>query len=206
MSLSVDDRQVQRNLKRVANDSPRVMAEALNKTAFEILEAEKTHVGSIFNFEGREGTRRFLSGPGSFFFRKATAARMAVTIMPKRKTGEILSEHIDRDPLNPQQHLRFDGMLAIPIQVRRGKRGKVGKRRTPAAIVGPGGRGFRNRNVILERTSKRSRKLRIAYALVSRATNPPVFKFFDTAVRTARSVFAAKLERAMQKSLSRIRG
>ena len=205
----IKTREVERALRALARTRyPKAVAEALNKTAFEMLLSERRHVGSLFDFKG-QNTKSFLSGKGSFRFSKATPSRLFVDVFPAPKTSGILVEHTDRRQLKRSEHLTFKGKLAIPVDVRdgrvlrgsvtRGKRGRVGRSRTPKAITGPGGRGFVKGNVILERARRGSNKLRIAYVLVSRATDPPIFKFFDVARRTAARVFAAKARRAIQK-------
>ena len=200
VQAKVDDKPTRDAIRALAESRyPKAIPDALNKTAFEVLDAWKAHVASIFDFAGNT-TKRWLSGRGSFRFKKATRAKQSVEMRPSRSAGAILDDHIDGGFLDKgDERLTFDGMLAVPINVRRGTRGRVGKKRTPSAITGKGGRGFRKGDVILERPTKRSKKVRAAYALVDQATAPPVFRFYETAEEAIRKVFITKARQVLSK-------
>lgn len=199
-AIFFDDREVQRALKDLRRTGiPKVSAGALNRTAFEILEAEREHVGRIFDFAG-PSTRQFLADRG-FRFKKATPSRQRVEIFPREKTGELLADHFSGAIFSASEgkHLAFGGKLAVPIGVKRGKRGRIPKRQRPSEVVKPGRKGFVSRSgrAILERRGKR--QIRVLFALTKSARVRPTFKFFEVAFKTARKVFPSKVAREFEK-------
>lgn len=187
---------------------PAVMADALNRTAFEILDAEEAAIRGAFKFAG-EGTAKFL-GRG-FFFRKASAQNQAVTIRAKPKANAILIDHVRGDRIKASdERLSFDGRLAVPIRsnVRRNARGRVPKNLSPQAVTAPGGRGFVNPagTAIMQRFGpSRSRNVRILYALIDAAQLRKRFDHLKTAADTVRRVFPSRAKRAVEKAIERAR-
>ena len=202
-AIFFDDREVQRALRDLRRTGvPKVSAGALNRTAFEVLEAEREHVGRIFNFAG-PSTKKFLADRG-FRFKKATPTRQQVEIFPREKTGKILEDHFSGEVFGAAEgeRLSFGDQLAIPVEAKRGVRGKVPKRQRPSEVVKPGGRGFvsQSRKAILQRQGRRRRqKVRVLFALTRRAKVSSTFKFFEVAFRKAREVFPAKVRREFEK-------
>ncbi len=205
MSLELDTRSLEKTLRELdKRDLPRVLAGALNKTAFEMRDAEAAHVRRVFRFSG-PSTRAFLADRG-FAFRGASPRRLEVRLFPRKKTGEILEDHQRGSTISALDgdHLAFGSKLAIPISVKRGKRGRVPKRLHPAEVVKPGGRGFVNRRgtVILQRVGRTS-SISVLYALVDRARLQPRLEFFKVAFRTARRELPKKVTREIQKLRAR---
>ncbi len=83
-TLEFDDREVQRALKDLGRVGiPKVSAGALNRTAFEMRDAEAAHARRVFEFAG-QGTRRFqTSAP---VFRGESPARVLFKSSPERVT------------------------------------------------------------------------------------------------------------------------
>lgn len=206
--VRVRDNPVRAALLELERQAPEVMADALNRTAFEILDAEEAAIRGAFSFAG-EGTARFL-GRG-FFFRKASASRQVVTIRAKPKANALLIDHVRGDRIKADaERLSFQGKLAVPIpsNVRRSARGKVPKNLAPQAVTAPGGRGFVNRagTAILQRFgAKRARRVRVLYALVSSALLRKRFDHIKTATETVRRVFPSRARRAIEKAAEKAR-
>lgn len=201
--LVVEDEGVRRALELLAaHGSDRATADALNRTAFDVLEAETAHVLDVFTFAG-PNTERFVSR--SFRFRKATQDAPFVDVFPLRKGEEILRTHVRGELYGPSDVEKLEvetelgRMFAVPVGVKRGASGKVPARLDPVRLLGPGGRGFVSGNVLLRRRGKARTPVEILYALVPRAKNPPDFRFYEVARDTVRRVFAAKAARAITK-------
>lgn len=201
VDVVVDSEPVLRALRDLATiHAPRAVAEALNKTAFDVIDAEKAHVLDIFQFAG-PSTSRFIGG--SFRFNRATQSKHSVEIFPLRASEEILRDHTrgERYTADDVSKLEQDRELAIPVAVRRTRSGRVGKKLTPQAITGVGGRGFVSKGAILQRVGKQRYPLRVAYVLSRAARNKPVFRFYEVARTTVAKVFAEKARRAIEKEL-----
>ena len=74
-------RQFARNLDLAAKEIERGMAKAINRTAFEILEAERTAARAAFPTASDRG-REFLSGRESFRFEHASPGKLEAPIYP----------------------------------------------------------------------------------------------------------------------------
>ncbi len=201
VTLTLDDRELRRNLRTLSDrEAPQAIARALNKTAFEVLEAEKSHVAGAFTFAGA-GTRRFLSGRGSFRFRAASTERLEARIFPAPKTERILAQHRAGSVISGEDagRLTLGDELAVPVDVRRGKTGKVRRAQLPGAIIAKGGRGFVSKSgrAIVQRSGRGKRqRLRVAFALVRRAKLTPVIEFYRVARDTAQREFPRKAREA----------
>lgn len=193
--LSIDDRDLRRSFRRLADrEMPRVAAAALNKTAFDVLDAEKAHAKSVFEFAG-SATERFLSGAGSFGFEKATPSKLVVSIGPAKKAEQILAPHQAGSTLTPAspKRLVIEGQLATPV-TEGGRIAPAGARVTARGRVRKGRRGkrFIVGRAVLERTRA---GVKLIFALSPRFQLKPRFEFYRVAEQTARLVFSDKLRR-----------
>ncbi len=201
------DRALQRTLRRLRREEPRIAADTLNRVAFELREAEAKEVERVFEFAGAS-TQRFLASPRSFVFDKATASNPQVRFMPSRKAGPILADHEGGDTISASQgakRLVLGDRLAVPIFAKRGARGKVIKGQSLGKVLAPGGRGFVRGDKVWQRATKRfakksGRSLRLLYVLIPRAFLKPRFKFFEVAEKTAARELPRKYERALEKA------
>jgi hypothetical protein len=217
-TIRLDTAEFRRDLAR-ASDAVvnRVMPKAINRTAFEILDAEKAEAARSLKFAGAS-TRTYLSGRGSFRFDGARAGHLEarITPRPQERAQAILAKQQRGATVTPahDESIEVRGMLAIPVNARRGARGRVRKADLPAALLGPGGRGFIAGNAILKRTRQirgarraarfvfgsaaeasrhvgRTRTV-VMYALAPKVTVPAVFEFYRAARETALRVFPRK--------------
>lgn len=197
-----------RSLGLTAAEMDRAAARAINKTIFEMRDAEAARVGSVFKFAG-EATKGFLtrtSGSGQAFrFSLATPERLEASLFPAPKAGKLLAPHergAQRTGGEPGQ-FTIEGQLATPIApgaqtgrspgvLRKTSRGFLRKRAK--------GHSFIRGKAVLERigTGKRSR-LRVLFALTKSAKLEPRFDFYRVARDTARRVFPEKMRREMAK-------
>lgn len=222
IQLDLNIRDVQRNLRRFNEVEVReALAEGINKVAFEVIEAEKSHTKGVFEFAGAP-TREWMSGKGSFRFSPAASSRrLQTTVRPRKSTHDRLVEHRLGSVIGPEsdKRLRFKHeALAVPIKARhlRGPRGKIKKQHLPSAILyGDKGRGFVAGRAILERRGgqpagqKRRAKNAtwaravVMYALVPSAKLAPRFEFYRTARDTAKRVWPAKAKDVFRKLAQR---
>jgi hypothetical protein len=183
------------------------IADALNRTAFEVLDDEERAIRSAFSFVS-ESTAKFL-GRG-FYFRKATPNNLMAKVIAKPKSSALLIGHVRGDTIRAgAEHLSFRGDLAVPIpgNIKRSVRGKVAKRLLPSEVVKPGGRGFvaYGGSAILQRVGKKRLPIRILYALEPSALLAQRFDHIATARATFLRVFPAKAKRAIEKAAERAR-
>lgn len=211
ITLHLDDREVQRGIRLFADDKvKRVMANALNRTAHDVLDELKAHASTIFEFAGTQ-TEQFLAGRGSFGFDPpgATPDKLEVTVRPREKSGKILEEHAEGARIYGQQHerLTFGEQLAVPAGKQgriRTTRGRVPKPLLPSELLKrPDGRGYRAGRYIFSRASAKAESA-LRFVLVDQAKLKPVFDFFGTVERTARAVFIQKAKEEFGKM--RLRG
>lgn len=213
IAVSLDSSEVQRNIRRLTDrEVGRAMASAINKTMFDMLDAEKLHVASRFNFAGPQ-TQRFLSGPGSFRFDRATPTTLLATLYPRKRTEAVLEEHQRGAMLMATEgdRLRLGELLAVPLKAAklRGPTGRVAKRKLPSEVLSERGRGFLAGHSIRERTggkrrgakrrSGRPSETEALYALVPSARVEPRFEFYRVARDVARMVWSKKARRAFEK-------
>jgi hypothetical protein len=204
-------RQVARNLDLAARQIETAMVKALNRTAFEVLEAERAASREAFPTASNRG-RDFLSGKGSFRFQAATVSNPTVTIIPNpvgRAAGatsggvprreEILLEAARGGFVLPSARkltLRRQSLLAVPVgeaRVARSKSGRLPKRLTPASLLSEGGRGFVAGTTLLERRGRRTSSRTVAlFALLPRTQLDRRDFFYRVAEQTARRVFPTK--------------
>jgi len=218
ITLSLDSKVFRQNLKRLNDvEVGRAMASALNKTAFEVLDAEKAEASRVFRFAGAS-TERFLSGRGSFGFKGAKPDHLVVEISPKPKTEQILAPHQSGATLTgaTKHHLTAHREFATPVRADRGgaakvgARGRVPKRLLPGTLLSEGGRGFRAGKAILVRKGGSPRakgakkigrrgKVEVVFALSKTVKLDPVFEFYNVARRTAEREWPTKAKRAFEK-------
>lgn len=202
---------------------PKLSAKAINRVMFDAREAEGAHVSRIFDFAG-PNTRRFISE--GFRFNKARPSRLRADLFPLRKSANVLDEHVFGNPFTARDGGRLsftapDGpKLAVPIGVKRTSRGTVRRGQKPSELVTPdeigrlragqrkrrgevnsGRRAFlaKSGKAILIPVRKRSRKVRVLYALVDRARVPRTFRFFEVFERVARKQLPRKVDQEFRK-------
>ena len=214
ITLGLDSEVFRRNIRRLTDvEVGKAMALALNKTAFEILEAEKLAVKMSFPSATPRGVG-FLSGRGSFVFDAAAPVSLNVFIYPRRKTEQILIDHVEGGTILPtRERLIFGKFLAVPIREARlrGRSGRVPKRLLPSSLLGGKGRGFRAGKVIFERRGGTPRgakrrgttpsRMVPLYALVPTADLKPAFDFHGVARKVAIYQWPLKARRAFEKIL-----
>lgn len=199
----VRDDRVRRAIRDLERAGPAVFADALNRTAFEILDAEERAIRSAFTFAGPT-TARFIAR--GFQFDKATRSRLRVVIRAKPRANALLLDHVVGAQIDATdgERLAFDRRLAVPIRanVKRSARGKVPARVNPQKVTAPGGRGFvsRSGDAILQRFGPRGARVRVLFALVERAKLRVRFDHVKVAAETVRREFPAKARRAIQKA------
>ncbi len=199
ITLDLDTADFRRRIRTLTDrEVPRVLASAMNKVAFEILDAEKSEVASIFEFAG-PGTKKFFQS--SFRFNKARTDKLTAEIFPRDRIAPILEEHQAGDSISGQDSTRltFRGMLAIPVGAKRGLRGRVPKRLRPSVVTAPGGKGFVQGRVIRQRKGKKRTPTRILFALVPKARLDARFNFYRVARDTALREFPKKFKRVLEK-------
>lgn len=195
ISLRLDDREVRRNLRKLSrSEMPRAMADALNKTSFEILDAEKAHAARVF--EGPQ-TERFLAGRGSFRFNKASAGKLQTEIFPTPgpdgRRLRILEQQREGGIFTPGDEGRFviEKRIAVPVEAKRTRRGRVRKRSKRSFVAG---------SAVLERVGRgRRSRVRVLFALTPQIRIRPRFEFMRTARDTAQRVFVSKVRRSVEK-------
>jgi|SRR5688572_7356987 len=221
VTIQLDDasvRQVARNLDLAAKEIERALAKAINRTAFEILEAERAAAREAFPTASDRG-REFLSGRGSFRFEQATPASLTAKIYPNpvgRAAGatsggvprreEILLE-VARGglvlPSSRKLSVRRHTLLAVPVGEARAARAKsrrLPKRLTPALLLSDQGRGFIAGDTLLERRGrKRSSRVVALFALLPRTAFDRRDFFYRVAAETARRVFPTKAIEEMRR-------
>lgn len=196
ITLELDDAELRKKLRRLGARAPRALAEAINKVAFEVLDAEEAHVRSVFRGSQPRGFAR------GFRFDAAREATLEATIVPRSERLErIFFEHavgaeIEATPGPGGGRLELGEQLAIPVGVRRGASGRVPRRQAPGALLAEG-KAFVAGQAVLERRKRGG--LRVLYALARRARLEARFRFIEVVERTARQEFGAKVRRAMEK-------
>jgi hypothetical protein len=205
--ISIDSREVRGAIELLRREAPSAFADALNRTAFEILDAEAIEVKGSFPFMGQSAAS-FLSR--SFVFDKATPDNLRVRIHPKPQAPAFLAEHAFGSEIEAdRERLTFSGKLAVPIGVKRGARGRVSKAQLPGALLGAG-QSFATQRAIFQRTggrrvrgtqqSGRLRGTRLMYLLLERPVRlKKRFHFFEVAAKTALREFPKKAHRVLEK-------
>lgn len=209
VSIRFDTRAFERDIRRLADvDVKRVMAKALNRTAFEMREAEATEARTSFQFAGSQ-TREFIASPKTFVFDGATPEKLEVRLYPRPAVAQILAQQALGEQIVPGKGDTgpvFEGEFAIPYQrekrLRTG-RGRLPKGMTPQALLAKRGkrgrsRGYRAGKYIFERV-KGEAKSKLRFVLVTSADLKPLFDFYGVARRTAERVFAVKAREEFDK-------
>lgn len=145
-------REFARNLDLAGRQIQAGLVKALNRTAFEVLEAERAAAREAFPTASDRG-REFLSGRGSFRFEQATTSRPEVRIYPNpvgRAAGatsggvprreEILLEAARGGFVVPgtrKLSVRRHSLLAVPVgeaREARARSGRLPQKLTPARL------------------------------------------------------------------------
>jgi hypothetical protein len=218
--------QFRRDFRSVtARQVPQALAAGLNKTALDVLDAEKAAARAAFPKASAKG-EKFLGGEGSFRFFGATPKKLRVEIFPNPKrsriTGrrtDILLEHQAGAMIRPTEtRLAAKGYLAVPQNealATRSRAGVVaGKFQPQRLLVGSrsGTQGPRRRGegragyirgqgrkkVILQRRG-RGKEPTVLFVLIPTADLKRRDFFHRTAEVTARAVFQRKLTREFQR-------
>jgi hypothetical protein len=204
-------RQFAHNLGLAAKEIERAMAKAINRTAFEILEAERAASRAAFPTASDRG-REFLSGRGSFRFEQATPSNLSALIYPNpvgRAAGatsggvprreEILLEAARGGFVLPGPRkigVNRHTLLAVPVgeaRSARAKSGRLPKKLTPGQLLSDQGRGFIAGDTLLERRGRKGASRVVAlFALLPQTKLDRRDFFYQVAAETARRVFATK--------------
>ncbi len=197
VSIKLNTAAFAQQIKRFGDvDVKRVLAKGLNRTVFEMRDAETAHVGKVFEFAG-PSTRSFLtksSGSGQAFrFSLAKPDRLEASLQPAPGTARLLEPHAFGDTIRggDEKRLTIEGQIATPVAAKRSARGRVGKRRGRAFVAG---------RAVLQRVGKGARStVKVLFALVPQAKLAPRFDFERVARDTAQRVLAQKVREEFAK-------
>ena len=207
--ISLDTREVEAGLRAIGPAAKAALAKALNRTAFEVIEAEKSEAGRVFSKSSPRG-RQFFAGRGSYVFpRPATADRLEVTVVPRPSTrsAQIIAQHIEGREIAVEstgvRRLAVGGLLAVPVTVPRGPTGRVPAREKPAALLRRVGRrrrarGFVAGRALLERVDRA--RLLVRYALVERARLAAEFGWMRAARDAATRAWPDKVRQEIERA------
>lgn len=233
IAVQVDSTSLRRALRRLSDtEGPRLLARALNRVAFDVLEAEQAEARRSFPDASSRG-QGFLAGRGSFRFNAARPDRLEAQVFPNPATGrrrgrreEILEEHRRGAVVLPnKRRLSIEGSVAVPLGRVRKARGQTG--RVPAEfqmrrILRPvrktkrGGLRKSDQNRIRAFVAERGGRgailfrprpgspLEALYALVPQARLEARFDFYRAARDQAVRSFPEKVRRELEKL--RLRG
>jgi len=199
--LSIDSREVRNALKALQREAPKAFADTLNKVAFEVLDAEEREVRGAFKFAS-PSTERFLAR--GFAFDKATPTNLRVVIRTKPGARNILGRQALGATVGAGEAdvgPRLGEQVAVPVNVKRGARGKIAATKLPGRVIRRNAKGrsraFVAGKAVLERL--KGGGVRVLYALAPRVRIAPSFDFFRTAADTARREFPRKADRVLEK-------
>jgi hypothetical protein len=198
--VRLDTSDFQRKLHaHLDRDLPRIVAEALNRTAFDAREDLATVAGMSFDFAG-PSTERFLANKSAFVFTAAKPNNLEVEIRPRPRSDEILAPHALGETLTPESPRRFviAGQIATPINAQVTARGRVRRSRTKGGTF-----LSRRGRAVLERYGRGAREVRVRFALTPTVPLRRRFDFYGTVKQTAERVFHEKARRAFEKLRSR---
>jgi hypothetical protein len=191
VTATFDDRELLANLRSLGPDMARVMSNAINRAAFEVINAEQTEARRAFRKATPRGLQ-LVGGRGSFRFDKATPGNLTALIRPNesvRRRVEILEEHERGGTITAASgipRLAALDQLAVPIneaaQSRR-SRGRVSKRFELTTLFGEKGRGFIAGGVIFERYGVSAKDRKAAGILFGDATTAAFHGYGKTRAR-----------------------
>jgi hypothetical protein len=139
ITVELDTRAFAASLRLTEQRMNQAMAKALNRTAFEVLEAERAEAARAFHKASGRGLQ-LLAGKGSFRFDAATPSNLVATVRPNENVPKrllLLSQHERGGTIFPTKDrlgLKQD-FLAVPTGVKRGAGGKVPARLLPATLL-----------------------------------------------------------------------
>lgn len=199
ITVKVDDRELKAATRELGPRVNAAMAKALNRTAFEMIDAEKQEAETDFTL------RRLRP---AFRFDPATQTNLEVLFMPLPLSEKYLGQHVAGGTVTPQEgpaRLEYDGLFAVPLPARpeteNRPRGRILKRFTPINLVKTN-RGFVASNIVFLRTSSFGRRNNIAlFALVPTIDLPRRFKFYEVASATAQKWFTQKAQEEFEKAM-----
>lgn len=213
MDDRVDDREVQLGIRRLMAFGPRAMAEALNKTAFELRDAEADEALRAFDFSSAS-TAAFVASPRSFVFSPASESALVVEFKPKDRIARLLIDHMTGRTRKTQdaKSVQVGGrprQFAAPVNVQRSGRGSVPKSLSPGALLERGSlrAGAKRRtvfvigNALVQRV--RGRGLRTLYALATTVKIEQRLRYLEVARETVRREFPIKARVAWSKFSAR---
>lgn len=205
ITINLDTADFEKRIRTLSNTQvPRVLSQAMNKVAFDVSDAEADETARIFKL-GSRGKVLFARKGGrnrSFRIDFAKPESLEARIYPAPIARPYLEQHHEGEIIGPRgdvERLEFRGKLAVPIDVKRGARGKVPKRMQPSEVIKPGRRGFVAGNIIGMRIGKKRLPIRVLYALKSTAKLEERFEFYRVARDTVRRQFPVKFHRVLEK-------
>jgi hypothetical protein len=226
------DEELRKNLALLAGaGGSRALAKAVNRVAFDVRLAEAQEIRSSFHFAGPP-TEAFLTSARGIRFDAATHADLTAIVRPTpasepilfdQATGAVISA---ADTIN--KRLGLSDVLAVPVGIERGPRGRVKRSETPGALLAKfGKRTTRKRSTrgVFASTAAGQRRarstpyvfvnrartavleavdgsIRVLYALYTRARLTVRFQFLEVAEREARTQFPVKVEDELRKILA----
>jgi hypothetical protein len=205
-------REVVAALDRIRRHGKPAVAEALNRTGFEVLDQLDREVGRSFRFAGPT-TERFLRR--GFQFDKATPEALVIQAYPRRAARRLFTTQALGGSFTHREVDRLDlgAKIAVPVgEMRRriGPGGRVPERLAPLRLVSSG-KAFINaaRTAIFLRTAALAPDdifpsgmpggLELAYVLVDRIRLRPRFDFFGAFTKAAATEFPRRVDRVIEK-------
>lgn len=195
VSITLDTRDFDRAIARLTDgELGRWGARTINRVSFDVLDAERSHIRSVFDFAGGT-TERFLAGRGSIVFDGASPGKLESRIYPapsgrrgktqKPKREQTLLDHQRgaRIVAGEGSRLAVLGRLAVPSGKRlRTTRGRIPKRSLPSSMLSDGGRGYiAQERYIFERSTVQGQPSDLRYVLLPSAELKPVLDYFGVA-------------------------
>jgi hypothetical protein len=199
IQVRIDDRDLRRGLQALGPRMGGVLAKSLNRTAFEIRDAEGAEASQSFEFAG-PSTRAFMASPRAFVFEGATTSKLQVSLHPREKAERLLADHVFGATVTAdERRLKVGDAVAVPVGVKVSSRGRVAPSQTPAGVLRRK-KGFIAGKALLGVTGRgKSRTVRVLYALTERFTLPKRFDFFGVARNTAERQFPIKAREEFNK-------
>jgi hypothetical protein len=200
--ISIDTRDVKDALAALRREGPKAVADAINRTMFEIRDAAQIEVASSFAFSG-PNTQRFLSK--SFRFEGAKPDKLSATlyalpgsrtILERQQFGDVVK--VGEKDVGPA----LDAKLAIPQDVKRTASGRVPVARLPSRLLRRTKKGRSRAYVagraVFERVPGQQLG-RFLFALATQARIKPRLDFFGVMERTAKRELPKKAARVLEK-------
>ncbi len=193
-----------RHLNRMAaNQVPFATSKAINETAKDFQKVQTAHIRKEFIERNPIFIKRAVKIK-PFANKRRLSATVQIEPPGGQRTTDILSKFEEGGTKRPRQGRH----LAIPIEVRRTKRGIVSKAQRPRAFqfreIGKRIVGLKRTFIvpgvgILQRRGKR--KVRLLYAFARAVPIPAALDFVENAKRVVRVIFPRRFRKAFQQAM-----